>query len=64
MLGETAIREIVERVLALSRAEETEVLFFGLEERLTRFANNTIHQNVAAADAAVVVRAVVGSPPR
>ncbi|MCX8068250.1 MAG: TldD/PmbA family protein [Anaerolineae bacterium] len=60
MLGEKAIREMLGRVLALSRAEETEVLFFGLEERLTRFANNTIHQNVTAADAAVVVRAVVG----
>jgi predicted Zn-dependent protease len=60
MLGEKRIREIVGRVLARSHADETEVLFFGLEERLTRFANNTIHQNVAETDAGVVVRAAVG----
>ncbi len=60
MIGETAIREIVHRVFAASRAEETEVVFFGLEERLTRFANNVIHQNVAESDAVIVVRAAVG----
>jgi PmbA protein len=60
MLGEKTVREIVGRVLVRSRADETEVLVFGLEERLTRFANNTIHQNVAETDAAVVVRAAVG----
>ncbi len=60
MLGEKHIREIVGRVLARSEADETEVLFFGLEERLTRFANNTIHQNVAETDAGLVVRAAVG----
>jgi predicted Zn-dependent protease len=60
MIGEKRIQEIAQRVLAASKADETEVIFFGLEERLTRFANNIIHQNVSEVDAAVVVRAVVG----
>ena len=47
-------------MLSASEADETEVVFFGLEEQLTRFANNVIHQNVAETDAVVVVRAVVG----
>jgi len=60
MIGDGAIREIAHRVFAASEADETEVVFFGLEERLTRFANNVIHQNVAERDAVVVVRAAVG----
>ncbi len=60
MKGETAIRKLAERVFAAAEADETELLFFGLEERLTRFANNVIHQNVAETDEAVTVRAAVG----
>ena len=60
MIGEKKIKDIAGRVFAASQADETEVLFFGLKERLTRFANNIIHQNVAESDAAVVVRAIVG----
>ncbi|MBN1180003.1 MAG: TldD/PmbA family protein [Anaerolineae bacterium] len=60
MIGEQEIRRIGERVLRASDADETEVVFFGLEERLTRFANNVIHQNVSESDASVVVRAAAG----
>ncbi len=60
MIGEAAIRKIADRVLALSRADETEVVFFGMEERLTRFANNVVHQNVAEANAALTVRVAQG----
>jgi len=60
MIGEAGMRRIAEQVLAASEADETEVVVFGLQERLTRFANNVIHQNVAETDAVVVVRAVVG----
>jgi len=60
MFGEKRLREIADRLLAASEADETEVAIFGLEERLTRFANNVIHQNVAEANATAVVRVAVG----
>jgi PmbA protein len=50
---------IVERVLKFSRAEETEVGVDATTDALTRFANNTIHQNVAEQGISVSVRAVV-----
>ncbi|HEY76034.1 MAG TPA: TldD/PmbA family protein [Thermoflexia bacterium] len=60
MFGEKRLRGIAERVLAVSEADETEVVVFGLEERLTRFANNAIHQNVAETNAAAVIRVALG----
>jgi predicted Zn-dependent protease len=60
MIGESEVQRIAQRTLGMSDADETEVIFFGLEQRLTRFANNVIHQNVAETDAAVVIRAAVG----
>ncbi|MEE8390226.1 MAG: TldD/PmbA family protein [Anaerolineae bacterium] len=60
MQGKTKLKEIVDRVLALSRADQTEVLIFSGDEHLTRFAVNTIHQNVSETNAAVRVRAVFG----
>ena len=46
--------------LARSTADETEVLIFGGRSSLTRFANNTIHQNVAEESHVISVRAVFG----
>lgn len=60
MLGEARIKEIAERVLALSTADQTEVVILGEKSQLTRFANSYIHQNVAEEDTRVRVRAVVG----
>lgn len=60
MLGEARAKEIAERVLALSTADQTEVVILGEENQLTRFANSYIHQNVAEKKALVQVRAVVG----
>jgi PmbA protein len=60
MLGKQHIKEILDRVLKKSTADETEVLFLGMEEALTRFANNEIHQNVAETNFGVVIRAAVG----
>ncbi|MFN2292342.1 MAG: TldD/PmbA family protein [Anaerolineae bacterium] len=62
MLGEKRIKEIGESVLAHSSATQTEVVILAGEEYLTRFANSTIHQNVAEADAEVRIRVVVGNP--
>jgi len=60
MLGEARMKEIAEWVLALSTADQTEVVILGEENRLTRFANSYIHQNVAEKNAQIRVRAVVG----
>lgn len=60
MLGKEKLIGIADRVLALSSADQTEVLVFGNDQHLTRFAVNTIHQNVSERDVAVRVRAVIG----
>lgn len=58
--GPTRIRRLLERALAVSDADETEVVFSAVAESLTRFAHNAIHQNVAERDATLEVRAVLG----
>jgi len=59
-LGKDKLRKIADRVLALSSGDQTEVLIFGQDEHLTRFAVNTIHQNVSETDVTVRVRVVFG----
>ena len=49
---------IFDRIKRLSTADEVEVLFSGGRFALTRFANNTIHQNVAEENHTVSVRTV------
>jgi PmbA protein len=58
-LDETGIRTLLQKVLGYSQAQQTEVLYLGTENSLTRFANNYIHQNVAESDGEVRVRAVI-----
>lgn len=60
MQGEKKIRQILKQVLALSRADQTEVLFVGQDSYLTRFANSYIHQNVAESSAELRIRVAVG----
>lgn len=60
MLGQTKLEEIARRVLGFSNADQTEVLIFSNAEHLTRFAVNTIHQNVSETDVTVRVRSVFG----
>ena len=54
------MRRLAERVLRLSDADETEVEIAAGADALTRFANNTIHQNVAEQTLSVSVRTVFG----
>ena len=61
MLTREQAGDIFERVRKLSSADEVEVLFSGGRFALTRFANNTIHQNVAEENHVVSVRTVFGS---
>jgi PmbA protein len=60
MLGDKEIKKIIDRVLARSGADQTEVLFLGDTSALTRFANNYIHQNVAETNTTVNIRVVMG----
>src|SRR5271166_2616013 len=60
MLTHEQAGEIFDRIRKLSTADEVEVLFSGGKFALTRFANNTIHQNVAEENHVVSVRTVFG----
>jgi PmbA protein len=53
------LEHIAERILKLSEADETEVEIDSTVDALTRFANNTIHQNVAEHTLGISVRAVM-----
>jgi PmbA protein len=57
---DSAAREdLAARIIALSNADETEVIVAAVDSGLTRFTHNAIHQNVWTSDAVVRVRAVV-----
>jgi PmbA protein len=53
------LEHIAARVLKFSEADETEVEVDSTVDALTRFANNTIHQNVSEHTLGISVRAVV-----
>lgn len=58
MLTHEQAGSIFDRIKKLSSADEVEVLFSGGRFALTRFANNTIHQNVGDENHIVSVRTV------
>jgi PmbA protein len=58
MLTKEQAGDVFDRIRKLSSADEVEVLFSGGLFALTRFANNTIHQNVAEENHVVSVRTV------
>jgi PmbA protein len=60
MLTQGQAGDIFDRIRQLSTADEVEVLFSGGRFALTRFANNTIHQNVAEENYSISVRTVFG----
>ena len=60
MLNRETAGDIFDRIKKLSSGDEVEVLFSGGRFALTRFANNTIHQNVAEENHVVSVRSVFG----
>src|SRR3990172_4416120 len=61
LLGRSQIEDILKYVIVLCEADETEAVIEASNSSLTRFAHNTIHQNVAEVDAHLEVRAVFGS---
>jgi PmbA protein len=59
LLSDSEFRRIAEKVFKLSDADETEVEISATTDALTRFANNTIHQNVAEQVLNISVRTVL-----
>jgi len=60
MLTKEKAHDTFERIKKYSTADDVEVLIGGGRNALTRFANNTIHQNVAEENYIVSVRSVMG----
>ena len=58
-LGSAQLRRLAQQVISLSHADETEVEIDVVSSALTRFANNTIHQNVAEQNLVISVRTVL-----
>jgi PmbA protein len=58
LLTPAELERLAARILRLSDADETEVFVDATTDALTRFANNTIHQNVAEQILSVSVRTV------
>jgi PmbA protein len=60
MLTKDQASDIFAKLKRYTSADEIEALFFGGKSALTRFANNTVHQNVAEENYGVSLRAVLG----
>lgn len=59
--GRGEIERVVERALALSKADATEVLFSANDLALTRYTDNSIHENLRERNRELRVRAVFGT---
>ena len=60
MIGQAELKNLADRAIEMSQAEQTEVVVVAPHSSLTRFANNYIHQNVEQQDLDARVRSVVG----
>lgn len=60
MTGEDELKQLTDRALEMSDADQTEVVVIAPQSALTRFANSYIHQNVEQQDLDMRVRAVIG----
>jgi PmbA protein len=61
MLDRAQANDIFDQLRRLSQADEIELLISGGRSALTRFANNTIHQNVAEEEYHISVRSSFGN---
>lgn len=61
MLDEAQCKEIIEKVIHYSKADETECLVQSNKSALTRFANNVIHQNVSESENLLSIRVVANN---
>ncbi|HEQ98451.1 MAG TPA: TldD/PmbA family protein [candidate division Zixibacteria bacterium] len=60
MIGKDRLFTTLEKVMADSKADQTEAVFLGSSVGLTRFANSHIHQNVAETNTTVYFRVAMG----
>lgn len=60
MIGQEKLLTRLEKVLAHSKADETEIVFIGNQSGLTRYANSAIHQNVYENDSKIFFRSIIG----
>jgi predicted Zn-dependent protease len=60
VIEKQTVFELAESLIAASSADDTEVFFHESDRRLTRFANNAIHQNVSVTNAEVLIRVAFG----
>jgi PmbA protein len=60
MLGEKEAQKLCQRILSRCENQPAEVLLFSEDSALTRFANNTIHQNVSERNINLIVRYLIG----
>ncbi len=59
LIGQKDCLAIAEQALALSKADQTEVMVMREDSYLTRYANSVIHQNTAIQNASISVRAII-----
>jgi len=60
MIGKEKLFAKLEKVLARSKADETDIVVVHTEAGLTRYANSAIHQNVFENDSRIFFRSVIG----
>ncbi len=60
MIPKNTVFDLASKLVDASPADETEVFFSESDSRLTRFANNTIHQNVSLTNAQMLIRVAFG----
>ena len=60
MLGESKAKELVNDVLKRLRGDDAEIFITINDDKLTRFANNAIHQNVAETNMSLNVMLLKG----
>lgn len=61
MIGKEKLFGRLEKILAGSHADETDIVFVGTESGLTRYANSAIHQNVFENNSIIYFRSVLGN---
>ena len=60
MLGQEKLKQLADAALAHSKADQTEIVLQVTDSSLSRFANNTIHQNVFESNAVLRARVILG----
>ena len=60
MIGKERCQAILDKALSLSTVQEADFYLSSQEQELTRFAGNSIHQNVSHSNAQLHIRAVTG----